>query len=91
MVLSSLLQVTLLWAGGWTRRSPEVPSHLSNSVSLYCVTSDFLHCIHPIALDPLNVGDLLFVGKLLTRIDSIYVGGNAVLFPFYDTLGIDES
>lgn len=55
------------------------------------LTSDFLHCIHPIALDPLNVGDRLFVGKLLTRVDSIYVGGNAVLFPFYDTLGIDES
>lgn len=26
--LSSLLSVTLLWAGGWTRQSPEAPSSL---------------------------------------------------------------
>lgn len=33
-VMSSLLQVTLLWARGWTRQSLDVPSNLGNSVSL---------------------------------------------------------
>lgn len=68
-----------------------MPFHLGNYVSLCCVTSDVLHCIHPIAIDPFDVGDLFFVGKLLMRVDSTYVGGNAVLFSLYDTLDRDES
>lgn len=32
MALSNLLVVTLLWAGGWTRQPPEVPTNLYPSV-----------------------------------------------------------
>lgn len=37
--LCNLLQVTVLWQGGWTRKCPEVPLNSNNSVSLKKSTS----------------------------------------------------
>lgn len=41
--LSNLVYLTLLWARGWTRWSPEVPSSLNYSVSLWFYQSRYLH------------------------------------------------
>lgn len=63
-VLSSLLWMTLLKAGGrWTVGSPQVPPHINSDVILYCRKRDFVHCLHAAALGPLSISDLCISGK----------------------------
>ena len=103
MALSNLLLLTLLWAGAWTRWSPEIPSHLKYSVILWTAASLLASLrVEPVAQSSnfISTCNYFRQGRVIPALqDSLRTGvlllrersGRRVQSHFWEKTGYDQS